>query len=212
MFKINVQLPFILFLTVQDFFSQSLHDDLRSGGHFCCSCFPSLIRWPSLWNLLQVATYLCLVLSSRDTWIFSNALDLNFEEWLRLCLSPADVRECASNPCQNGGTCVEGVNHYRCTCPQSWSGSHCQHQTQTGQCCWAGLCFDIFYSQTFFSCLLLFSKCSTARVERHEWPGVQPETSLCPGEPSPALQLRCWLPHEWHLRQQHLSGWDVIAH
>lgn len=163
MFKINVQLPFILFLTVQDFFSQSLHDDLRSGGHFCCSCFPSLIRWPSLWNLLQVATYLCLVLSSRDTWIFSNALDLNFEEWLRLCLSPTDVRECASNPCQNGGTCVEGVNHYRCTCPQSWSGSHCQHQTQTGQ--WAELVSVLIFSTVKPSSLVFFSSLNAAPPE-----------------------------------------------
>nr|XP_023997769.1 fibulin-7-like [Salvelinus alpinus] len=48
-----------------------------------------------------------------------------------------DVSECSSNPCQNGGTCVEGVNQYRCTCSQSWNGSNCQHQTQTAPPEWS---------------------------------------------------------------------------
>ncbi|XP_022540728.2 fibulin-7 [Astyanax mexicanus] len=48
-----------------------------------------------------------------------------------------DVSHCASNPCLNGGTCVEGVNQYKCTCPHSWSGSRCQHQTQTAPPEWS---------------------------------------------------------------------------
>ncbi|XP_063299747.1 fibulin-7 [Pelobates fuscus] len=43
-----------------------------------------------------------------------------------------DINPCSSNPCLNGGTCVEGGNRqYKCTCPQEWTGSNCQHQTQT---------------------------------------------------------------------------------
>lgn len=58
------------------------------------------------------------------------------------------------------------------------------------------------------SCFLPF--CSTTWVERYEWSSIQPETSLCPSEPSPTLQLWCRLSHEWHLWQQYLSGWAVI--
>ncbi|XP_041107773.1 fibulin-7-like isoform X1 [Polyodon spathula] len=48
-----------------------------------------------------------------------------------------DISECLSNPCQNGGTCIEGMNHYRCSCQQNWSGSHCQHQVLTAPPEWS---------------------------------------------------------------------------
>ncbi|XP_052579734.1 fibulin-7 isoform X2 [Peromyscus californicus insignis] len=41
-----------------------------------------------------------------------------------------DIRACSSQPCHNGGTCVEGVNQYRCICPPGKTGNRCQHQTQ----------------------------------------------------------------------------------
>ncbi|NWY05336.1 FBLN7 protein, partial [Nothoprocta ornata] len=41
------------------------------------------------------------------------------------------ISKCSSHPCQNGGTCVEGLNRYECLCPQEWSGTNCQYQTQT---------------------------------------------------------------------------------
>ncbi|XP_039728544.1 fibulin-7 isoform X2 [Pteropus medius] len=43
-----------------------------------------------------------------------------------------DISECSSQPCQNGGTCVEGVNQYKCVCPPGRTGSRCQHHAQTG--------------------------------------------------------------------------------
>ena len=33
--------------------------------------------------------------------------------------------ECSPNPCQNGGTCVDGVNSYTCQCPSGWTGTNC---------------------------------------------------------------------------------------
>jgi hypothetical protein len=38
----------------------------------------------------------------------------------------ADVNECASGPCQNGGSCVNGVNKYVCHCAAGFAGNQCQ--------------------------------------------------------------------------------------
>ena len=36
-----------------------------------------------------------------------------------------EIKECASNPCQNGGTCTDGINHYTCVCAPGYEGSDC---------------------------------------------------------------------------------------
>ncbi|CAH1248835.1 SSC5D [Branchiostoma lanceolatum] len=37
-----------------------------------------------------------------------------------------DVDDCDSNPCQNKGTCIDGVGHYKCQCVPGWFGVHCE--------------------------------------------------------------------------------------
>ena len=37
----------------------------------------------------------------------------------------SDVDDCASRPCMNGATCVDGVNSYTCTCPAGYIGTMC---------------------------------------------------------------------------------------
>ncbi|KAM6324720.1 fibulin-7-like [Podargus strigoides] len=34
--------------------------------------------------------------------------------------------DCSSNPCANGGTCMDGNRSYTCLCPRGWSGPSCQ--------------------------------------------------------------------------------------
>ena len=36
-----------------------------------------------------------------------------------------DINECASDPCQNGGTCQHGINQFTCLCLPGYSGSQC---------------------------------------------------------------------------------------
>lgn len=37
-----------------------------------------------------------------------------------------DIDECASAPCQNGGTCIDLDNSFKCECPSAWEGNLCQ--------------------------------------------------------------------------------------
>ena len=37
-----------------------------------------------------------------------------------------NIDECASSPCQNGGTCTDGNNSYTCVCNTSFSGNQCE--------------------------------------------------------------------------------------
>eukprot|EP00075_Anas_platyrhynchos_P032927 XP_027322180.1 fibulin-7-like [Anas platyrhynchos] len=41
------------------------------------------------------------------------------------------IDDCASNPCANGGTCVDGNQSYTCLCPRGWSGTSCQSPVYT---------------------------------------------------------------------------------
>ena len=36
-----------------------------------------------------------------------------------------DLNECESEPCQNGGTCVDYPGRYLCTCPEGFAGDSC---------------------------------------------------------------------------------------
>ena len=43
-----------------------------------------------------------------------------FLEW-------TDVNECQSNPCQNGGRCIDGVGNYSCDCKNGFEGKNCEN-------------------------------------------------------------------------------------
>lgn len=38
----------------------------------------------------------------------------------------SDINDCESNPCKNGGTCIDGVNSYKCICSDGWEGAYCE--------------------------------------------------------------------------------------
>ena len=46
-----------------------------------------------------------------------------------LLLIVADIDECSSDPCQNGGTCTDLVNSHTCACQAGYDGDNCQNGT-----------------------------------------------------------------------------------
>ena len=55
---------------------------------------------------------------------FRTKLLLFFLTHILLCF--ADINECSSNPCRNGGTCRDGVNSYTCNCVAAYKGVNCE--------------------------------------------------------------------------------------
>ena len=47
----------------------------------------------------------------------------------------SDIMECASSPCVNDGTCLDGVDLYTCICPAGNIGTQCDIGTFTAGCC-----------------------------------------------------------------------------
>ena len=39
-----------------------------------------------------------------------------------------NIDECASNPCANGGSCIDGVNNYTCVCRNGFTGKNCENE------------------------------------------------------------------------------------
>ena len=48
-----------------------------------------------------------------------------FKNTVKFSFYPLDIDDCAANPCQNGGSCTDGVDSFNCTCVAGFSGTIC---------------------------------------------------------------------------------------
>lgn len=58
------------------------------------------------------------------------------------------VDECASDPCQHGGTCTDGHLSYKCTCADGYTGTVCE----TGKLFYFCVFIHLFNNQKVFTC------------------------------------------------------------
>ena len=63
---------------------------------------------------------------TRTVFIVCGQLDMFPFQIYRTLFSLTDIDECASTPCQNGGSCTDGVNSYTCACKPGFSGLQCE--------------------------------------------------------------------------------------
>ncbi len=63
-----------------------------------------------------------------------------------------NIDDCDPNPCQNGGTCVDGIDDYTCACPSGFGGKNCENAVSAcaSSPCVHGTCIDM--GQGIFSC------------------------------------------------------------
>ncbi|KAF3842281.1 hypothetical protein F7725_024232 [Dissostichus mawsoni] len=57
-----------------------------------------------------------------------------------------NINDCESNPCLNGGTCIDKVSVYQCICGDGWEGDHCEiniDDCSTNPCHNGGTCRDL---------------------------------------------------------------------
>lgn len=61
-----------------------------------------------------------------------------------------NTNECEPNPCENGGTCVDGSNNYTCYCAHTgYEGRNCEvniNECLNNPCLNHGVCFDTYGS------------------------------------------------------------------
>lgn len=56
-----------------------------------------------------------------------------------------NIDDCAVNPCQNGGTCIDFVSDYKCYCNPGFIGTHCEenvNECAINPCANGGTCHD----------------------------------------------------------------------
>lgn len=73
---------------------------------------PYFLKW------LTVCLLACSFSWLPIGWLIDRLIDFLFQA----------VDTCVSNPCINGGTCVNTKESYRCECPHGYNGDNCQNE------------------------------------------------------------------------------------
>ena len=72
-----------------------------------------------------------------------------------------DINECASDPCQNNGSCTDMVNAYECSCEAGYNGTHCENGNSS---------HPFFYDSVIdLKALVFFLRLTINRLRRNKY-------------------------------------------
>ena len=84
------------------------------------------VSFPSILSSFSPSFLITFFLPSFSPSIVRTFLTIGKKLILNLTSFYIDINECFSNPCLNGGTCVDQVNGYVCSCQPGYIGTNCQ--------------------------------------------------------------------------------------
>ncbi|KAI4877768.1 hypothetical protein NFI96_021892 [Prochilodus magdalenae] len=109
----------------------------QSGGNFTCACQPGF-----------TGTY-ChekTPPSAPNNWYRDSSEHATGCQSSKVQSARPDINDCASFPCLNGGTCLDGVGSFQCLCPDGWQGKLCDQDVDeclSDPCLNGGHCVDL---------------------------------------------------------------------
>uniref|UniRef100_A0A8C9SXT2 Delta-like protein n=1 Tax=Scleropages formosus TaxID=113540 RepID=A0A8C9SXT2_SCLFO len=84
----------------------------QAGGQFTCECQEGFTGTYCHETVALFLFVFCIFYKCHDCFsLFDTSPDIN---------------DCESNPCRNGGTCIDRVSVYQCICSDGWEGVHCE--------------------------------------------------------------------------------------
>lgn len=86
---------------------------LKSNRHLFTGNFRIILKL----NNVLLHVFHCLKLNVNFIILLSGYRGMNCEE---------NIDDCPGNLCQNGATCIDGINSYTCQCPPTYTGMYCE--------------------------------------------------------------------------------------
>lgn len=112
-------------------YTWAVYRDIHVSHRSLCSCGTKESCYVVSFN-----TLLILILVIKCPWLFTS---LVYVAGFTGTHCRMNIDECIDNLCENGATCIDGIQRYTCKCPPAWQG-RCPSLLSPGPWCTHTIC------------------------------------------------------------------------